>query len=239
MELDASCSVLAAPLLDGPVRQLPVLGAGPAALYLDAGASVVAVLSDHAVQLPRSVRVATASLTGLRPDASVRVGDGALSWLSGGRAVRVRVVRRWLPGRVPSVAPRGERVRELTAAVAVPAVEVAELLGRGPGLTPSGDDVLAGHLLGCRAFGIAGEPLRRSVLALATTRTTALSADLLRLAAEGWCIPQAAAIIAALGRERPDPTALQALIGVGSSSGSALAAGIAAAAAQVVLGAAA
>jgi hypothetical protein len=127
----------------------------------------------------------------------------------------------------------------LTAAVAPSAVEVDQLLGRGPGLTPSGDDVLAGYLLGCRAFGVAAEPVRRAVLRLATVRTTALSADLLRLASDGWCIPQAAALITALGAECPDPEALRALIDVGSSSGAALAAGTATAAAHVIQGAAA
>lgn len=239
MELDASCSVLAAPLLDGPARTLPVLGSGPAALYLDAGGSVVAVLSHHAVQLPRSVRIPRPSLTGVLPEGPVRVGAGELRWQSGAREVRVRVVRRWSPARVPSVRPHPGRVYELTAAVSPAAIEIEELLGRGPGLTPSGDDVLAGHLLGCRAFGIAAEPLRRAVLALAPARTTALSADLLGLAAEGWCIPQAAAVIVALGGRRPDPAAFRSLMSVGSSSGAAVAAGIAGAAAHAVLGAAA
>ena len=70
------------------------------------------------------------------------------------------------------------------AAVEPCAIDVAALLGRGPGLTPSGDDVLAGYLLGCRAFGIAGKGVRFAVLRSAPGATTTLSAALLRQAAD-------------------------------------------------------
>jgi hypothetical protein len=237
VELGASCSTLAAPIVDAPPAELSVLGCSASALYLDAGDTVVAVLTQRAVQLPCSVILPTASLAGLEPDASVRLGSAELRWRRGRVDVRVRLVRRWTPPRVGAVDPRQERIDELAAAVDVPAIQVGSLLGRGPGLTPSGDDVLAGYLLACRAFGVPAEILSAAILRDAATRTTALSRSLLRLAADGWCIRQAAALIASLARCDPDPAALRALLAVGSSSGAALAAGIAAAAAKLRLGA--
>jgi hypothetical protein len=146
------------------------------------------------------------------------------------------VLRRWPSARVSAVEPRRERVGELTAAVGVPEIDVAALLGRGPGLTPSGDDVLAGYLLGRRAFG-APDHVRAASVLRAASRTTALSRALLSYAVDGWCLPQVRGLIASLGRPRPEPAALQGLVAVGSSSGRALAAGVAAAAAAVPVGA--
>jgi hypothetical protein len=113
------------------------------------------------------------------------------------------------------------------------------LLGRGPGLTPSGDDVLAGYLLGCRAFGVAAPTVRAAVLRLAPAATTVLSAALLRQAADGWCVPQVAALISALAASRPDPAATRAVLAVGASSGAALASGVLTAATRRTLGVAA
>src|SRR5262249_13546495 len=60
-----------------------------------------------------------------------------------------------------------------------------DLLGRGPGLTPAGDDVLAGLLAGRAAYGPDDRALADDICALAPSRTTALSAALLRHAARG------------------------------------------------------
>jgi hypothetical protein len=230
VELGAACSVLAAPALAAPERDLPVLGTSAAAFFLQDSGTVLAVLAQAAVQLPGSVILPVASLSGLVPDGAVRIGRRRLRWRSRGSRIEARAVRRWTPSRVGAVRPRPERVRELQLAAGPCAVEVDALLGRGPGLTPSGDDVLAGYLLGSRAFGIDSAGVRREILAAAGRRTTALSASLLRHAADGWCIPQAAAVIAALGRAAPDPAAVRALLAVGSTSGAALGSGIAAAA---------
>jgi hypothetical protein len=230
VELGACCSVLAAPVLDAPERALTVLGSSAAAMYLDAGDTVLAVLAQPAVQLPGSVVLPVPSLWGLLPDGAVRVGAGQLRWESDAAPVRVRPVRRWTAARVVGVRPRPDRAQELERAVGTCVVDVAALLGHGPGLTPSGDDLLAGYLLGCRAFGVDAADIRRQIVAMAPGRTTSLSAALLRHAADGWCIPQVAAVIAALGRAAPDPDAVRALLAVGSSSGSALGAGIVAAA---------
>ena len=102
------------------------------------------------------------------------------------------------------------------------------LLGRGPGLTPEGDDLLAGV---CIAAAAAGGAL--ALPAGARALTTPLSATLLELAAAGAGPKPVHALL--------DPTserwgtALRELEGLGASSGRAIALGVGAAAA--VLGA--
>jgi hypothetical protein len=105
-----------------------------------------------------------------------------------------------------------------------------DLLGRGPGLTPWGDDVLAGYLAGAAAYALEVDQLRTDVAAQAPERTTTLSSALLRHAAEGETIPQVEALIDALGGRRPLGTALAELHEVGHTSGAGLAAGVVAAA---------
>jgi Protein of unknown function (DUF2877) len=102
------------------------------------------------------------------------------------------------------------------------------LLGRGPGLTPEGDDLLAGA---CVVAAAAGDPLALppGVRAL----TTALSATLLELAAAGAAAKPVHALLN-LSSERWG-AALRELEGLGASSGRAIALGVGATAA--VLGA--
>jgi hypothetical protein len=142
-------------------------------------------------------------------------------------------MRRYVPARVHPVRPVAERVDALAGAVRPHRIDVVTMLGDGPGLTPSGDDVLAGYLLGCRAFGLDATEVCDYVLGAAAQRTTALSAALLCQAVAGWCVPEAAALIRALGGSGPLPAALRRLQAVGSSSGTALAAGILTAALRV------
>lgn len=75
---------------------------------------------------------------------------------------------------------------------------VRSLVGLGPGLTPAGDDVLCGLLLGLRATGDeqARATLEREVTPL-LGRTTALSATLLRHAAAGYAVPPLVALLGA------------------------------------------
>lgn len=66
--------------------------------------------------------------------------------------------------------------------------DIAGLLGLGPGLTPSGDDLLSGVLIACRHLGadrLAGE-LAHHLLAEAGHRTTAVSQGHLQAAARGY-----------------------------------------------------
>jgi len=65
--------------------------------------------------------------------------------------------------------------------------EIAELVGLGPGLTPSGDDLLGGAMIALQALGVdvAARALADRVLARARTGTSAISSAHLSAAAEG------------------------------------------------------
>lgn len=94
------------------------------------------------------------------------------------------------------------------------------LVGRGEGLTPLGDDVLAGWLVALAALGrldAATADLVRSVL----PRTTLLSATLLDCALHGEAIPEVAAYLATVGTAA-EPAAVAALLEVGHTSGAGL-----------------
>jgi Protein of unknown function (DUF2877) len=111
-----------------------------------------------------------------------------------------------------------------------------ELLGRGPGLTPEGDDLVAAVAGTLAVLGpVAGweRPVLTSVLAAlvepAPERTTALSATLLKLATRGQLAEPAGRLLD-LGPdgEAAWPAALTRLERLGHGSGRAYAAGIAA-----------
>ena len=119
----------------------------------------------------------------------------------------------------------------LVAAARTPAAlprAVPSLLGLGPGLTPSGDDLLSGYLAGTRASSRAaladalGEAIERDL-----SRTTAVSAFLLRCAVRGFWLGPLVDLAEALAAERePDAlAALGALCALGHSSGADLATG--------------
>ena len=83
---------------------------------------------------------------------------------------------------------------------------VGALLGRGPGLTPSGDDALAGALLVAHALGAAA-PLAAAVRARLGA-TTAVSAALLDAAADGFAARDVVTLVDAAargGRRPPSP----------------------------------
>jgi hypothetical protein len=112
-----------------------------------------------------------------------------------------------------------------------------ELLGRGPGLTPEGDDLLAAVAATLAVLGPAAgwdRPALAGFLAAlvgpAAERTTALSATLLELAARRQLVEPAGRLLD-LGRSGADaawPAALARLERLGHGSGRAYAAGIAA-----------
>jgi hypothetical protein len=102
-------------------------------------------------------------------------------------------------------------------ATSLEAPEVADLLGRGDGLTPYGDDVLCGWLAVHRAAGLATPEVDAEVLARAGT-TTLLSATLLDCAMHGEVIPEFASWLAALGTPGEESLAAQ-LARVGHTSG--------------------
>lgn len=231
-----------------------------------AGPHVVALVTTRAVQLPNAVLVTAPSsrtaLASIRVGDPAVVGDGSVS----AGAVCVRVRRWWNPtptlGRVPpaqlergisamrAVADRSPRRHGLRghqgpedladACVAgdlARAVDVAErLVGLGPGLTPSGDDMLAGLLVALRAMGAAlpaggratwfADWLGVAVTSDARTRTTTLAATLLGCAARGECSVEMAAVLHAVAGTEPVEPALARLLATGHTSGADLAWGL-------------
>ncbi len=99
--------------------------------------------------------------------------------------------------------------------------------GLGPGLTPSGDDTLAGILLVRRALeGPAAEP--RLVDVALGVRTTSVAREMLRWAARGQAVEPVHDLLAALAardRRRADAS-LAALLRLGHTSGADLAYGL-------------
>src|SRR5215475_4223321 len=193
MQLPGAVSSAVAALVRGPTRPAEVLGVSAAAIYLAAGADdVIAVLAHDAVQLPCGILLPTTSaelpLTSIAPTpgAEVQIGGGASAWPSAAGPVVITIVREWpvvRVGRGRPLAAELKRVRTLgNATVSVfgrssdgKPTQWTDYLGKGPGLTPAGDDLLAGLLLGREAFG-AAEPgvLADAICALAPSRTTAL-----------------------------------------------------------------
>jgi hypothetical protein len=221
MRVAASCSSAVRAVLFAPAAEAEVLGRCDSAVYLRCARGVVALVRPHALRLPCAV--VTASLPATGP---VRVGDGAVSW----PGTVATVLRAWPAAMVPRVSPAPGRLAALDEAAKRIDLDVPESLniksnlGRGPGLTPSGDDIVAGYLLGCRAFGRDPGELPGDVRA-GVNRTTALSAALLLHAIAGRCLPQVSAVVRGLATgdlDRP----LAALLRVGHTSGAALGRGL-------------
>ena len=179
------------------------------------------LLPTTSAQLP----LASVAPSALVPSAEFMVGDGAVSWTGPAGPVVVRAVREWAPARPArgnvaasaldavrawlrgaDPAVDGRLLADLAAAAGnhdASAAAAASLLGSGPGLTPSGDDVLTGFLVGAAAFGLEAAALRGATTDLAPARTTALSAALLWHAARGECIDELAAVAAVLTSQGP------------------------------------
>ena len=127
-----------------------------------------------------------------------------------------------LPWRLPEACARRDLDRALLAA--------GSLLGRGPGLTPSGDDLLSGFLAAMRLLGgdvVVTDACAARITALSPCRTTALSATLLRLAAGGQVPGEVAGLLCALADGQPElEAAVARLCAVGHTSGVDLAWGV-------------
>src|SRR3954454_13224905 len=93
------------------------------------------------------------------------------------------------------------------------------LVGLGPGLTPAGDDVMAGVMAGLVLLGHpAAERFAAGVYSLAAGRTTELSRALLRHAAAGRVSGEYCAVLQGLVGERPLAPAVAGLLATGSTS---------------------
>jgi Protein of unknown function (DUF2877) len=250
----AAVSQRSADLLGAPARPATVLAAFPTALYLkldgplDGPEVVLPLVGPRGLRLPTAVTVSTEVPTvgwGVQPGDVVVVGDGEIT-LPG---VRVRAVRTWRPTAMPSAAG-ALQVGFLAAMVRQspwlsPARRLAEgvragagldamaraLVGSGPGLTPSGDDVLCGVLLGIRLHRVHAEPLVARLWAAVEPRratTTSLSAALLGEAAQGYAVPAVVRLGEALvaGDRGAALQAARGVLGIGHTSGADLLAGL-------------
>ncbi|HSF26914.1 MAG TPA: DUF2877 domain-containing protein [Actinomycetes bacterium] len=112
------------------------------------------------------------------------------------------------------------------------------LLGLGPGLTPSGDDMTSGTLIAVRRLmpSTADEiaAIGSAIATLALSRTSPVSAALLSWAGLGEGVPELLAFVDGLGTGSDPAPALAALARVGHTSGRDLAQG-AVAGARIVL----
>lgn len=218
---------------DGPVR---VLHRGRHAVYVEVAGRCVGVLAREAAAVPCGLRTTLASFTPPDPERA-RLRGGVLH-LDG----RPLVVGRVVDVVVAPLAERGLRSAVSATGVLVPPAAVVgfvaetglpaalppdalvrhlpTLVGRGPGLTPLGDDVVCGWLVAHRAAGVATPDVDRAVRSL-RPRTTSLSGELLECAIHGEALPQVAAYLAAYGTAAA-PAAATALVAVGHTSGAGL-----------------
>ncbi len=232
-EVPVAADVVLADVLAAPVTPALVVVATPLAAYAAAGGALVGLLAPGAVRVPGGLVVPAGLVAGLRPGTELLVGDGLLR-VGGARLVprrwwdsTVRAVGPVLPpaagGGLPdAVSDAAHALGDALADGGDVAAAVAGLVGLGPGLTPAGDDVLAGALV---ALVAGGDDDRAAALRAGVRpcreRTTTLSAALLGHAAAGRAVPQLARHL----RAPDDAVALAALLAVGGSSGAALALG--------------
>lgn len=235
--ISASASVWVADLLAAPIRTAGVVHAGPHAVYLRLGGSVLAVLGRDAIAVPCGLRTPLASLpTGVL---DAQVGDGRC--IIGPHEIAVRrIVDAVVPTLVrpaPDAWPTGLDHLLIPARSEIPPDAVAalresdpnavrSLLGLGSGLTPTGDDVLAGWLVAAAALGIETAPVAQRVRDLAPSRTNTVSGALLAHATAREAIPQVHDLLRALSTHTRRVEALHDLVAVGHTSGAGLALGI-------------
>jgi len=208
-------------LIDAPDSALVEVARTRTSVHYETGRDDVPLLC---VGTPCAVRLPASLVSPLLPEGRVRISDRAL--LSDGR--RWRVTRWWDPPRPEGLSPPVVPVR-LEGVRRIEVLLPHELVGLGPGLTPTGDDVLAGALVAGSATGDPrlGGWRAGTVTALTRRRTTAVSRALLHHALTGWATPELADFLTAACGGVPDEgdSRLDRLLSVGHTSGAALASG--------------
>ncbi|MEN8235658.1 MAG: DUF2877 domain-containing protein [Actinomycetota bacterium] len=232
-----------------------VLGMSTHASWLLVGSDVIVVTTRDATRLPNGIELPMDASSRILQDvhhaAPVIVDSGRIVF----DGLVVEAARWWdpkpaigrlhpaalaaaiegLPATVPYVdeQPLRAALVERSSDALVSAGEV--LIGRGPGLTPESDDYLAGVVAATRIFGEAIENEAATAMldaasgpleGTASTRTTALSAALLRCALRGNVAEPASRLIRALAGRGSITDGHKALRRVGDTSGPALAAGV-------------
>ncbi len=235
--------------LSGPPRPARVLAAGPQAVYVDDHGVAVGVLASGAVAVPLGLRTRLSRLPDTVPGDTAVVGDRAVR-LAGSTFTVARISTATVPALpalrdsagavcgwpLPGAEPRFDAALDQLPAGALWALAagrpaaVADLIGRGDGLTPVGDDVLAGWLVARRAAGLSGSAALARTVRAAHGRTTTFSATLLDRAADGETVPALRALLVGLASGAPAArirALLDDLLAIGHSSGAGLAVGVA------------
>jgi hypothetical protein len=213
--------IAARPALDRLAsRRLTVAGANREAAYVDDD-GFVAVLTTAPPQLPNGAQVSHLPAVGETVVVAGEPWDPTLRLPADPAALGDQILA--ATGEADLEAAGSSELAALTRAVERRDPELAgaagaALIGRGPGLTPEGDDLVAGvaAVLSHDASWVAaliGTDLR--------ARTTSLSATLLELAAWGMGPEPLQALLAG------DPGALERLLRLGHSTGAAYAHGAA------------
>lgn len=200
------------------------------AAYVRLGGELVALVAPGVDPGPLHVRCA--ALPVLRPGEEVTADRGRLAGPGWALRLPEEPWRGALPDPAALAGADDGTLREAASGAEVPTGGPAELAavlgGRGPGLTPAGDDVLAGVVLVARvAGGPAAEERLRAVVA--GIRTTEVSRTFLGWAARGQSIAPVHDWLLALsaGDARAARQAFDRLCSVGADSGRSLAAGLA------------
>ncbi len=237
--------------MSGPVQHGTVLTATRFACYAmldeESDPSVIAIVAPGAVRLPISLYVAR--LPAVAQGDPFTIGEGSVT--AAGHAWRA--ARWWDPRpRVDANAliALGWRLDELVrsepserfgieldrAHFAVSELARGNpepacwILGFGPGLTPAGDDVIAGAFAALALTNRLPETAVDDITSAARSRTTALSTALIVAASRGQVVPQAARLLHSLiGDDDSDTigSVARGLFAVGATSGHDLALGLA------------
>ncbi|RLV50867.1 DUF2877 domain-containing protein [Nocardioides mangrovicus] len=205
--------------LAGPRRELSIVHRGHDALYLDLGGWCLGVVRPPAVQVPCALVLGPDAEIDLAGVETATADDSELE-LDG---VRVRIAR-FRDVRVPRITAIHPEAAAVLSAHASPASEElgevsdpVSLVGRGSGLTPLGDDVLAGRLATSYALGVPA-----TVPYDVRGATTLLSATLVDCAARGEVLPQFRDVVVGLGDPASLGAAAERLAAVGHTSGAGL-----------------
>ena len=239
-------------LIAGPGREGVLLATLTEALIVGVatpdGVRVISLLSARGSGVPNGVRLASGSLRGHRVGEQACVGSGGIRTGS----LDIRVVRTWSSAVYPiRTTPSGlveleQAVDSALCGVPAPAVEalraawddqksgeqrcgsaIGGLIGLGQGLTPGGDDVVAGMLIGLHAVGHSDLARRMGTVDRLAERTTLLSADLIRLAAAGHACLEVLGVLTAMNAGALLDASIDRLLSVGHTSGADLVTGLA------------
>ena len=269
LKIGGVASAAIGPLLDGPSRPAELIGSFSVAVYVRTADGVVAIVGPGGVRLPNAMALLQADhalvalhaatgpllvghggvqvgpvrvIAGRWWDPVPRLGEIDVSLL----ALRLDTARAALPAWPDPGDPAVVRLRAGREALASAIAGVGDLAGAvralaglGAGLTPAGDDLVAGTMAGLVVFGTALERADASALAAGIHRavaghadaTTPLAADLAEHAARGALVQPAADLCRALADQRPaadralEP-ALERLLRLGHTSGRDLAEGL-------------